>query len=95
MGVVYGSAVGGVGAGVGLGVGLPIGQVLGSALFSTLFPLGAFALTYLVGREIYRNIARGRRRAMDGMMAVLVEEIRDCIQGAEGSQEPPTLPPSS
>jgi hypothetical protein len=71
-GAVFGMSVGAVGSTVGMAVGLPVAlEVFGSAILAVGFPLGAMALSFLGGREIYRRMV-GRRRSL---IAELAEEV--------------------
>lgn len=87
-GAVFGVSVGGVGSTVGMAVGLPVAlEVLGSGLLAVGFPVGAIALSYLGGREIFRRIVRRRRSVIAELADQLAREAEACIaEAAEGGE---------
>lgn len=87
-GVVFGVSLGAVGSTVGLAVGLPVAlEVLGSGLLAVAFPVGAIALSYLGGREIYRRLVRTRRSVLAELTEQLVREAEACIAEAARGEE--------
>lgn len=90
-GAVFGISMGAVGSTVGMAVGLPVAlEVFGSGLLAFGFPVGALALSWLGGREIYRRLVRRRRSVIAELIEQLVREAEACIaegaesEGAEG-----------
>jgi hypothetical protein len=82
-GGLFGGTLGGVGGGVGLGVGLPVGiEVLGSALFATAFPLAVLGVTFVVARQIYRAVARTRRKVLATLLQRLAAAVTEAIAEA-------------
>ena len=80
---LFGGFMVGGGVGLGMGVGLGVGlEVLGSALFAGVLPVACLALGYVGARGIYRVIAGRRRRALDRLFDLLVEEARVGIEEA-------------
>jgi hypothetical protein len=74
-GAVFGVSLGAVGSTLGLAVGLPVAlEVLGSGLLAVGFPLGALALSFLGGREIYRSVVRRRRNVIADITDALARE---------------------
>ncbi len=87
-GAVYGISLGAVGSSVGFGFGLPIGlAVFGSGVLAAGFPLGALALSYLGGREVFRRVVRKRRSVIAELADQLTREAEACIaEAAEGGE---------
>lgn len=88
-GMVFGVSLGAVGTTVGLAVGLPVAiEVLGSGLLAVGFPLGAMAISFLGGREIYRRLVGRRRGVLAELTDQLAREAAACIaEGEDGARE--------
>jgi len=94
-GAAFGISMGVVGPTLGVAVGLPIAlEVLGSAILAVGFPVGAVALSYMAGREIFRRAVRRRRSAVAELIDQLSREAEACIAEAaeEGAERPLELP---
>lgn len=89
-GGLFGGTVAGGGIGLGLGVGAPVAKFLGSVLVGVSVPLATLTLSYVAAREIYRAYVRGRRRALDRLLAAVVHEVERSVRPAlsPGPSEP-------
>lgn len=72
---LFGGVVGGLG-GVGLGVGGAIGGALGSVALAVALPTSLVLGTYVAARQIFRAVARRRRRILEQLMDSIVREVR-------------------
>lgn len=94
-GQVFGVSMAAVGGSVGMAVGIPVAiEVLGSGLLAFGFPVGAVALSYIAGREIYRKLVRRRRGVVAELTGQLAQEVVACIaeDALEDADGPLELP---
>lgn len=88
-GGLFGGLMGGVGGGVGLGIGLGVGLgALGSTLFAVAWPVGFVGLSYISARQIFRTVARGRRRALSELLERLTELVLDAVRDDTVDERP-------